>query len=153
MLNPWFTPLMLSSASTIALRTMMMVPEGGRFSPWQQREALRMVDEKMAAVRESHALAVALALRAWTTPWLLWGPMGEAPLRRMMGEGTATVVEPFGRRAASNARRLGARAARPMPAAVPAIAAARAMADLPVAKVIPLFAPAGARARRRRRAD
>jgi hypothetical protein len=149
MLNPWFAPLMLSSASTIALRTLMMVPEGGRFSPWQQREALRMVDEKMAAVRESHALAVELAVQAWTTPWLFWGPLGEAPLRRM-GEGTAAVVGPFSRRAESNARRLGARAARPMLAAVPALAAAGVAGELPVAKVIPLFAAAPAVRRRRR---
>jgi hypothetical protein len=151
MFNPWFAPLMFSSASTIALRTLMMVPEGGKLSPWQQREAARMVDEKLAAVRESHALAVGLAVQAWMMPWLFWGPLGKAPLRRM-GEGTATVIAPFARRAEGNARRLGARAVL-MPVAAPALAAVRAAtaAGLPMAKVIPLFEAAPAARRRRHR--
>ena len=140
MFNPWFVPLMVASASTIALRTMMMVPAGGRLSPWQRREAARMVDEKAAAVQASHARVLELAWRAWTTPWLFWAPGGHAPLGRMIGEGTASIVRPFGRRAAGNARRLGARAARPLLPAVPILAAMQAANELLLAKVIPLSA-------------
>jgi hypothetical protein len=154
MFNPWFGPLMFASASTIALRTMMMVPSAGGFSPWQRREAARMVDEKLEAVRESQAEALEFAMSAWTAPWRFWSLGQDGALRRLAGEATASMVAPFGRRAAGNARRLGARAIQPMLPAVPALAAMQAMqaaGGQPLAKVIPLFAPPPRKPARRRR--
>ena len=114
MLNPWAAPLMMSSASVIAMRTWLMIPAGGRSSDWQRREAQRMVGEKLDAVRESQAEAMSLAIRMWFTPWSVWGPMAGPDVHRAMAVATDPIVAPFARRADANVRRLQARAMAPL---------------------------------------
>lgn len=144
MLNPWLLPLATSSASVIAMRTWMMVPYTGQPTAWQRREAARMVSEKLEALREAQVEAMQLAWRLAFAPWTVWGPLAGRTLHEAMTAAAESMVEPFGRRASTNVRRLRARAGtmprlpRPKRMALPA----------PVpAKVIPIAA--GRRRRRR----
>jgi hypothetical protein len=112
MTNPWLTPLMMSSANVIAMRTWMLWPAGGRLDDWQRRESKRMVDEKVAAVREAQLQAMSLAWQMCFAPWALWMPgSGQSP-QQAMHAATDALVRPFSRRANANAARLGTRAAR-----------------------------------------
>jgi hypothetical protein len=113
MINPLIAPLLMTSATTIALRTMMMWPVEGRHSSWQRKEAGRMVSEKLAAIQESQLEAMTLAWRATWMPWTVWTPGGYDS--RAVEQATGKLLEPFSGRAASNARRLTARAMRPLP--------------------------------------
>lgn len=128
-MNPWAVPLMMSSASVIAMRTWMLIPAGGQPSAWQRREAARMVGEKVDAVRESQAEAMAIAMRVWFNPWAVWGPMATDGVHGVVAEAAESMVAPFARRADANMKRLAARAAEPMRAVswpVAALAAAPA---------------------------
>ena len=127
-LNPWAVPLMMSSASVIAMRTWMLIPAGGQPSAWQRREAERMVDEKVDAVRESQAEAVAIAMRVWFNPWAVWGPMNGDGVHGLVAEATESMVAPFARRADANMKRLAARAAEPLMGAAGPVAALAATA-------------------------
>lgn len=138
MFNPWLGPLMLASASTIALRSKLMTPVDGRFSAWQRREGARMVAEKVAAVQEAQLAALALAWRMWFAPWTLFMPGDARGARRAMDRAGERIARPFGRRAAANAQRLAQRAADPANAIVPALAAAKLAAAWPPSNVIPL---------------
>ncbi|RPH42644.1 MAG: hypothetical protein EHM87_16220 [Burkholderiales bacterium] len=146
MLNPWMVPLTMTSANVIALRTWMMVPLEGRQTDWQRREAARMVDEKVEAVREAQAEALALAWKMCFTPWAVWGPLAGRSLPQAMASATDSMVRPFNRRAVGNAKRLQARAMQPALAAWTALPAF-ALAAPDAAAVIPI-----SRGRRRRAA-
>jgi hypothetical protein len=141
LINPWMVPLAMSSANVIALRTMMLWPVDGRPDAWQRRESVRMVGEKLEAMRESQAQAMSLAWRMWFAPWSVWTPGDRGSVQRSVNRATASVVAPFSRRANANARRLQARAMAPVLEAM--TAPARAMAEA---------AAAGAAGGRRRRA-
>jgi hypothetical protein len=119
--NPLLAPLMIASASTIALRTMLMVPERGRLSTWQRREAGQMIMEKAAAMQESQLEAIAFAWSALWMPWTLWGSgaAGTKAFERAAGR----MIEPYSTRASRNARRLSVRAMKPVFDAVPIVAA------------------------------
>ena len=123
MTNPWMFPLAMSSATVIGLRSWLLWPADGRHTDWQRREAARMVGEKLEAVRESQAGAMALAWRLWFMPWTVWGPLSGRGLSSAMASATGALVEPFSRRAAGNATRLQARAVREAVQALPAMAA------------------------------
>ena len=113
--NPWALPLALTSANVIWLRTMMLWPVGGRHDGWQRRESVRMVAEKVEAVREAQLAAIAMIGQAMTMPWALVGlfaPGGAQRVRRAHRAAGAAIAAPFSRRAAANARRLQARAMR-----------------------------------------
>ncbi|HYF58365.1 MAG TPA: hypothetical protein VEA81_05370 [Burkholderiaceae bacterium] len=141
MVPPWFAPLALASAGTIALRTMLMVPAGGRFTDWQRREAARMVDEKLAAVREAQLEAISVAWRMAFAPWTVWATIATDGPSVAMAAAAESMVEPFGRRASGNLRRLSARAMGAELAAMPL-----ALAGLAAPQAA---SPAGRRARRR----
>lgn len=126
MINPWLIPLATSSASVIAMRTWMLVPVGGRPTAWQRREATRMVSEKVEAAREAQAEALFLAWRMAFAPWTVWGPLAGRSLHEAMAEATESMVEPFGRRASTNARRLRARIVTVAPPKAPVIPIASA---------------------------
>ena len=145
-LNPWAVPLMMSSASVIAMRTWMQIPAGGQPTAWQRREAARMVDEKVDAVRESQAEAVAIAMRVWFNPWAVWGPINGDGVHGLVAEATESMVAPFARRADANMKRLAARAAEPM------IGAAWPVAALEATVPAALAALQGTKPPRRRRA-
>lgn len=113
--NPWALPLAWTSANVIWLRTMMLWPVGGRHDDWQRRESVRMVAEKVEAVREAQLAAIAMIGRAMTMPWALAGlfaPGGAQRAHRAHRAAGAAIAAPFSRRAAANARRLQARATR-----------------------------------------
>ena len=138
MFNPWFGPLLMASASTIALRSWLMTPVDGRYSAWQRREGARMVAEKVAAMQEAQLHALGLAWRMWFAPWTLFLP-GDVPgTRRAMHRAGEEIARPFGRRAAANARRLAARASDPATAIAPVLAAAKVAAPWSGSNVIPL---------------
>lgn len=138
MFNPLYGPMMWASASTIAMRMWLMVPAGGRSSPWQRREASRMVTEKVAAVQESQARAAAMMWRMWFSPWTLWTDAASPRSRRAAERAAVQLTAPFARRAAANARRLRTRAIDPRHAVVPLIEAGRVAASWPRSNVIPL---------------
>jgi hypothetical protein len=128
-------PLAMSSATVIGLRTWLLWPVEGRHSDWQKREAARMVGEKVEAVREAQAEALALAWRMWFVPWTVWGPLAGRSLSSSMNAATGAMVRPFSRRAAGNASRLQAHAMRTAAQALPAMAALPAL--LPAAAATP----------------
>ena len=107
-MNPWQAPMMIASAQTIALRTMLMWPAGGRHDAWQRREAVRMVSEKADAVREAQLEALTLAWRMVWMPWTVWTPGGSA--LSAATHAAAPLVTPFSKRARGNARRLTSKA-------------------------------------------
>ncbi|MEI7445601.1 MAG: hypothetical protein WCK28_11975 [Burkholderiales bacterium] len=148
MFNPWLIPLAGASASVIAMRTWMMVPVGGRHTAWQRREAARMVNEKVEAAREAQAEAWLLAWRLAFAPWTVWGPLAGRTLHEAMAAATESMVEPFGRRASTNVRRLRARVA-PTPIGRSKRSGVPALPSPSMAAVIPITR---ARRRRRRRA-
>jgi hypothetical protein len=121
--HPWMMPLAISSATVIGLRTWLLWPIDGRPTDWQRREAARMVGEKVEAVRESQAEALALAWRLWFTPWAVWGPLSGRSLSTSVHAATDAMVKPFSRRAAGNATRLQAHAVRTAAQAIPTMTA------------------------------
>jgi hypothetical protein len=143
--NPWLAPLMMSSASVIAMRTWMLWPVDGRSTAWQRREAGRMVGEKLEAVREAQVEALALAWQAWFAPWSVWGPMAGRGLPQAMASATETMVRPFGRRAAANAKRLGTRA---VATTLPAVAWPQSPWPWPAAPTAAVVRPGRRRTRR-----
>jgi hypothetical protein len=149
LLNPLLPPLMMASATTIALRTMLMWPASGRLTDWQRKEAGKMVREKAVAVQESQAEVFAIAWAAMLTPWTVWagGQSGQQAFDRA----ASRILQPFSSRASSNARRLAVRAMRPMLDVVPIAASAPTAA---VETLLPASGPgrgAGSPARRRSR--
>jgi hypothetical protein len=122
LLDPLFPPLLMASATTIALRTMLMWPASGRLTDWQRREAGKMVHEKTVAVQESQAEVFAIAWAAMLTPWTIWagGQSGQQAFDRA----ATRILLPFSSRASSNARRLAVRVMRPMLDVAPIAAAA-----------------------------
>jgi hypothetical protein len=148
MFHPWLGPLMFASASTIALRTLLLTPVDGRFTPWQVNESQRMIHEKFAALHEAQVEAASVAWRLWLASW-----NGPAATRRSARAGAATVAQPFVRRARANARRLGGKAGKPLavaPMVAPIQTAARLAADWPGTGLIPrALVPAPPRRRRR----
>jgi len=95
----WLQSMMLgaSSASTIALRTMLMFPENGRLDAWQRQESIDMVAEKLLAMHESHRVAIEMAWRLWLTPW----SAPKSPHRAL-----SQLMKPYSRRTSANTRRL-----------------------------------------------
>ena len=132
MINPWMVPLAVSSANVIALRTMLLWPVDGRPTAWQRRESVRMVGEKVDAVREAQLQAISLAWRMCFAPWSMWTPGSGGSLHRSMHRATDAMVAPFSRRAGANAKRLRARAVAPVLQAMAAPAAA--LAGAPAAR-------------------
>jgi hypothetical protein len=110
--NPLIAPMMIASASTIALRSMLMIPSGGRLSRWQRKEAGDMVFEKAAAIQESQLEALTFAISAMWMPWTAW--TGGAADSKAFEEAADRIIQPFSGRASRNARRLTARAMNPM---------------------------------------
>ena len=121
-------PLAISSASVIAMRTLLLWPATGRHTAWQRREGARMVAEKVDAVRESQTEALALAWRLCWMPWTVYGPLAGRSLHEAGVAAAESIAAPFSRRAAGNARRLQARvdaSVPPVAALVPALVPAR----------------------------
>lgn len=88
-------------AQTIALRCWLMVPQQGRTSAWQQREASAMVIEKLAALQQAQLAIAMTAWRMMITPWAA----GES--QTLMRD----ILAPYVSKTRSNSKRLSRRAA------------------------------------------
>lgn len=97
-LDTW--SIAMHGAQTIALRCWLMVPQQGRTTAWQQREASAMVIEKLAALQQAQ---LAATLGMWRMAMMPWG--GHGPQALM-----SAVLAPYVSRTRSNSRRLARRA-------------------------------------------